>query len=303
MHNLGETSAQMGQYDQAISYYLRALDLRRSMDDPRGAAIESYSLGTLFDYQGRFGAAINSKEEALKNFRDIKDRTTWMAKMLDGAAEALTLAGRGDEAKSYLDEALSLARELKTDGVIAEALGFQGDAFFYRGDFKSARASYTQALQTALRSKEPDTVLLAKANLAKLEAQDRRTLEAISSLRSLVQQADDLGLKYTSVESSIFMAEAMMQSHDYAYARQELEHAVLLSDKLGMQPLSARGHYLLAAIEQDSGNSGDAYDNYREALRLLDVMKKDPGAEKLLQRADFKAIYDESTRGTQAAKR
>jgi hypothetical protein len=31
-------------------------------------------------------------------------------------------------------------------------------------------------------------------------------------------------------------------------------------------------------------------------------MKKDPGAEKLLQRADFKAIYDESTRGTQAAK-
>ncbi len=303
VHNLGETSAQMGQYDQAISYYLRALDLRRSMDDPRGAAIESYSLGTLFDYQGRFGAAINSKQEALKNFRDIKDRTTWMAKMLDGAAEALTLAGRGDEAKSYLDEALSLSRELKTDGVLAEALGFQGDAFFYRGDFKSARASYVQALQAALRSKEPDTVLLAKANLAKLEVQEKHTPESIPSLRSLIQQADDLGLKYTSVESSILMAEAMMHSRDYAEARQELERAVLLSDKLGMQPLSARGHYLLAAIEQHSGNSSDADDNYRETIRLLDGMKKDPGAEKLLQRADFKAIYDESTRGTQAAKR
>jgi tetratricopeptide (TPR) repeat protein/predicted Ser/Thr protein kinase len=303
VHNLGETSAQMGQYDQAISYYLRALDLRRSVDDPRGAAIESYSLGTLFDYQGRFGAAINSKQEALKNFRDIKDRTTWMAKMLDGAAEALTLAGRGDEAKSYLDEGLSLARELKTDGVIAEALGFQGDASFYRGDFKSAHASYVQALQAALRSKEPDTVLLAKTNLAKLEVQEKHTPEAISSLRSLIQQADDLGLKYTSVESSIFMAEAMMHSHDYAQAHQELERAVLLSDKLGMQPLSARGHYLLAAVEQHSGNSSDAEDNYRETIRLLDGMKKDPGAEKLLQRADFKAIYDESTGWTQAAQR
>ena len=70
-----------------------------------------------------------------------------------------------------------------------------------------------------------------------------------------------------------------------------------------MQPLSARGHYLLAAIEQHSGNSSDADDNYRETIRLLDGMKKDPGAEKLLQRADFNAIYDESTRGTQAAKR
>ena len=65
----------MGQYDQAILDYLRALDLRRSMDDPRGAAIELYSLGTLFDHQGRFGAALNSKQETLEAFRDIKDKT------------------------------------------------------------------------------------------------------------------------------------------------------------------------------------------------------------------------------------
>jgi hypothetical protein len=31
-------------------------------------------------------------------------------------------------------------------------------------------------------------------------------------------------------------------------------------------------------------------------------MKKDPGAEKLLQRGDFKAIYEASIRGAQAAK-
>ena len=207
----------MGQYDQAISYYMRALDLRRSMNDPRGAAIESYSLGTLFDYQGRFGAAVNSKQEALKTFRDIKDRTSWMAGVLGGYAEALILAGRGDEAKSYLDEALSLSRELKNDGMAAETLGFQGDVFFYRGDFKSAHASYAEALQAATRSKEPDTILIAKANLAKVEVQEKRTQEAISSLRQLVQQANDLGLKYTSVECSIFMAEAMMQNHDYAH--------------------------------------------------------------------------------------
>jgi tetratricopeptide (TPR) repeat protein/predicted Ser/Thr protein kinase len=298
VHNLGETSAQMGQYDQAISYYLKALDLRRSMDDPRGAAIESYSLGTLFDYQGRFGAAINSKQEALKNFRDIKDRTSWMAKMLDGVGEALILAGRGEEAKDYLDQGLSLARELKTDGVIAEALGFQGDAFFYRGDLKSARASYVQAIQAAEQSKEPNTILLAKANLAKVDVREKRSQAAISSLRSLIRQADELGLKYTSVESSIFMAEAMMQTLDYAHARQELGRALLLSDKLGMQPLSARAHYLLATIDQNSGSSSDGNDNYREALRLLDGMQMDSGAENLLQRADLKAMYEECVRAT-----
>jgi eukaryotic-like serine/threonine-protein kinase len=302
VHNLGETSAAMGQYGQAISYYLRALDLRRSMDDRRGAAIESYSLGTLFDYQGRFGAAVNSMQEALKTFHDIKDNTSWMAKVLDGYGEALILAGRGEEAKSYLDEALGLSRQLKNDNMVAEALGFQGDAFFYRGDFKSAQALYEQALQAATRSKEPDTVLIAKANLAKVQVQEKGAQETVSALRQMIQQADDIGLKYTSVECSIFVAEAMMQNRDYPHSRKELESAVLLSDKFGMQPLSARLYYLLAKTAQVSGNNGDARDNYREALALLEAMRKDPGAEKLLQRADFKVIYDESTRRTQAAK-
>ena len=288
VHNLGEASVYMGRYDQAISQYMRALDLRRSIDDTRGAAIESYSLGTLFDYQGRFGAAVNSKQAALKTFRDLKDRTFWMAEMLGGYGEALTLAGRGDEGKSSLEEALSLARDLKNDGMVAQTLGFQGDALFYQGDFKAAHPLYAQALQAAAKSKEPDKILIAKTNLARVEVQEKRTQEAIASLRPLIQQADDLGLKQISVECSISMGEALMQGRDNDKAHQELQRALLRADKLGLQPLSARAHYLLGMIAQKSGNEGEAQDNFREALRLLDTMKKDSGAEKLLQRADLK---------------
>ena len=45
------------------------------MDDTRDVAIESYALGKMFDSQGRFGAAINSKQDALKTFTDLKDKT------------------------------------------------------------------------------------------------------------------------------------------------------------------------------------------------------------------------------------
>ena len=248
VHNLGETWSELGQYEQAISYYLRALDLRRNMGDLQGAAIESYSLGKLFDYQGRFGAAIQSKQEAVKTLRDNKDKTFWMAKMLTGEAQSLILAGRGDEAKNDLNEALTLSRELKNDSMIAETLGVQGDAAFYRGDFKSAQAAYAQALQAATRSKDPNTILVAKADLAKVSVEQKRGQEAIASLRPLIQRADELGMKYVSVESSIALAEAMMQHHDNAQARTELERALLLSDKLGQKPLSARARYLLAEI-------------------------------------------------------
>ena len=298
VHNLGDTSADMGQYDKAVAYYLRALDLRRSMDDQRGAAIESNSLGILFVYQGRFGAAIKSQQDALKTFRDLKDRSIMMARILDATAEALILAGRGEEARSEMDEALKLSRELKNDGVMAQTLGVQGDAFFYHGNFKSAEASYVEALQAAKRSKEPDTVLIANSEVAKVLVEEKRPPEAMAALKPLQQRADDLGLKYVSVESSILVAEAMIQRHDLTAARDELKRAMLRSDQLGMQPLSARAHYLLAIAEGDPGSQPEAQRDYREVVRLLDSMKKDPGAQQLLDRADFKAMYEHSTHGS-----
>jgi eukaryotic-like serine/threonine-protein kinase len=293
VHNLGDTSANMGQYDQAISYYLRAIDLRRQMNDQRGAAIESESLGIIFDYQGRFGAAVKSEQDALKTLRELNDQTDWMPRMMDASAEALILAGRSDEAKSDVDEALKLSRELKNDSVMAEAFGVEGDALFYQGEFKSAQSSYEQALAAAKRSKEPATILVANSRLAKALVGEKRSQEALALLKPLLQKADVLGLKYTSVECSMWMAEAMIQSHDSGAALQELKRALLRSDQLGMQPLSARAYYLLAIAERNSGDRNDAQQDDRQVLALLDGMKKDPGAEKILQRADFKAMYEE----------
>ena len=108
-----------------------------------------------------------------------------------------------------------------------------------------------------------ERILLAKIDLAKVEVREKNARQAIPNLRALIKQADDLSLKYSSVESSIFMAEAMMQSHDSAHARQELQRALLLADKFGQQSLSAQAHYLLATIARDSNNNTEAPDNYR----------------------------------------
>ncbi len=78
--------------------------------------------------------------------------------------------------------------------------------------------------------------------------------------------------------------------------------ALLRADKVGLKPLSAKAHFLLANSLHESGNQAEAQQEYRNTLQLLDSMRKEPGADKILQRSDFKAMYDEATRGAQAAK-
>jgi len=300
--NLAEVSVRMGENDQAVAQYMRALELHRKMDDTRGTAIDSYTLGKMFDNQGRFGAAVNSKQDAFKIFQNLKDKTTWMADIEGGLGESLILAGRGEDAKTYLSDALSLARELKNDGLVSQTLGFQGDAADYRGDSKSARSFYGQALQAATGSKEPGRILTAKVNRAEAAIQEGQAQQAVSSLRQLMQQADEQGVPNVSVECQIYMAEAMIRSHDSARAQLELQRALLRADKIGLKPLSAKAHFLLGSALRESGNQTEAQQQYRTMLKLLDDMIRDPGGDKILQRFDFKTMYDEATRWTQAAK-
>jgi len=124
----------------------------------------------------------------------------------------------------------------------------------------------------------------------------------VGSLRQLMQQADEQGVPNVSVECQIYMADAMIRNHDNAHAQQELKRALLRTEKIGLKPLSAKAHFLLANALRESGNQPEAQEEYRSTLNLLDEMRKQPGADKILQRSDFKAMYDEATRGSQAAK-
>ena len=302
VHNLAETLTNMGQYNQALGYYLRALELYRSAGDKRGAAIESASMGTLFAYQGRYGAAVNAKQEALNTFRELGDRSFWMIEILSGYGDALAQAGRGEESQKSFDEAMSLARELKNDAFVAQILDYQGDSLFYRGNFRSARSLYEQAMKVASHSADRGKALISEFDLAKAAVKERRSQAAISTLKGLAQEADTLGLQYLSAECSIYLAEALVNTRDYSRARQELERAVAKTERLGLRTLSAKGHYLLATILRLTGKGAEAAGHYREALRLLEDIRNEAGVNNVLQRADLNSIYTECKRWLQGGR-
>jgi tetratricopeptide (TPR) repeat protein len=302
LYNLGETYARMGQYGQGVDYYLRGLELWRKVGDKRGIAIASYGLGIIFGYEGRYGAALSSQEDALKSFRDLNDRSFWLAQIQSAYGNTLTLIGRGDEAQKSLDEALGLARELKNESLAAQILNFQGDRGFYRGEFKAARPLYNQALQAATRASDRQQTLLSKFGLAKLAVKEGRWREATGSLKSLSQDADRAGLKYLSVECTLYLGEAHTAGRDFAAARQELDDGMRTSERLGLQGLLAEGHYLLGSAIRLSGNQAEAARHYAEALRILDEIGKEARTNTLLKRSDFATLYQESSRWSQSPK-
>ncbi len=294
VHNLAEVSAKSGQYEQALTQYMRALTLYRSAGDKHGIAVEAYSMGTVFEYQGRFGSAENSKKEALQNFRDVQENSFWMGEALSGYGNALSQTGRFDEGAKMLDEGLAFSRQLKNDALVAQALNWQGDNFLYRGDRTSAKSFYEQALQIASKTTDRHLLLLSQLNTAKIAIEEAQPQVAVKKLKGIADTTETLGLKYLGIACSILEAEAKTQLKDYSAAQQQLERAALQSENLGLRPLRLLAEYSLGKMFRQKGDVADATSHYRQAVTVLDALRKEPGSEKIMDRADFKAMFAES---------
>jgi tetratricopeptide (TPR) repeat protein len=293
-HNLAEAQARLGHFDKSIDQYISALKRRRDAGDARGAAIESYSMGTVFEQQGRYAAAVKAKQEALEAFRTLKDRSFWMAEILSGYGASLGMAGRGAEAAAPLDEALLLARELKNDVLIAQTLSAKGDGLLYQGDVPGARKRYEEALQQASKTTDRHLTLRIRANGVKAAAVQQPTPALVAQLAALGRDADTAGLKYLSIECGLYGAQAMTALKQDAAARQELERLLGRSENLGARTLEAKAHYLLASVLGRQGSAAESRRHSASAVRILDEMGREERGADVITRADLKTVYAES---------
>lgn len=298
LSSLGDVYTAMGDYDQALSTLMNALDIARKSNNVKAAAGVSQSIGQVLICQGRLGAAVSAMQDAVNGFRATNNKSYELADALNNLAESLALTGRGEESGKLLDEATSLAAELKNDSIRSELLNTRGDAAYYRGDYKTARSAYEQAASAAAKTKDLQNLLVAKANLARVAIAEGHSQSAIGELRAAVKEADNLHLKYYWVRSSVDLGDALNKTKDYKHARQQLESALGVSEKLGLRLETARIHYFLGDSIRLGGNASEADRQYQSARSMLDELAKDPGAEHLRDRFDLRSMSAELERAT-----
>jgi eukaryotic-like serine/threonine-protein kinase len=300
--SLADVYTAMGNYDQALASLMKAVDISRKANDTQGAADVSGSIGKVLMYQGRLGAALSAMQDSVNGFRSGNNKGFELAESLNDLADTLSLAGRGDESGKLLDEADKIATELKNESVHSELLNTQGDVAFYRGDYKVARGEYEQAAQAAAKTKDREKILIPKMNLARISIAEGRTQAALPELRAAVQQADTLHLKYYWLRGSVDLADAMIKTKDYTHAREQLDQALNTSEKLGAHLETAIIHFEMGDLLKQTGDAQGADGQYRQGAALLDEIKKEPGAEHLLDRIDLHAMYADASQAPAAAK-
>ena len=288
-NNLGETAADLGNYDQALDQFHQALDLYRKAGDKQNIAFETSNLGNVFAEQGRYGAALSAREEAMNAFRALGERSLVTVSIEEAYGESLAQVAKSDAAKTALDDALALARQLKDPDDAARIQGLQGDNAFYSGDLKSARQTYADALKSVAKSSDVRLVLTAKFNLAKMDVSEGHGPAALPKLSALAADANKAGLKYLSAQCSLYLAKAQLQARNVAKASELLQNLLVQTEKLGLLALKAEAYALTAQAQKAQNHAAEATRAGNTANQLFEEIKTESHFD-LRTRADIVSL-------------
>ncbi len=299
LHNLADTNRKLGQYDVATKQYLDTIDAARADGDQHRVALASTSLGELFATQGQYGRALKSYDDAVKGFQASNENGYLMASALGGYGNVLSMVGREEEGQQKLQDALKIATDAKSDTYIAQTMNWLGDSYTYAGAFGDAKQQYDKATAVAARAKDREQAALSRFGLARLDVLQGRGNSAMPVLQKLAEESETIGLRALSVQASIYLAQAEIAAKKSQPAEQELDRALNRADKLGLIIEQAQAHYLLGELATVTGKEKQFGFQFRDTVKLLESVSKEPGVGHLLDRADLKGIYQDAVKSYQ----
>ncbi len=188
--SLGLALSELGQFEQAISYYRRAYQEAELVEDALTMSICRGSEGNIRFEQSQFEEALALYKEAQTLASGVQDRRRegiW----LGNQGVSLSRLSKSVEAIELLDKALFIARELNDLATAAAHLDSLGDCYKAIDSLEQADQFYCEALSLsrAINDRLGERIYLG--NLGKLKSQSGQLAPAFEYFRQAVELFDE----------------------------------------------------------------------------------------------------------------
>ena len=257
LNNLGILAIVAGHWQKARGFFLRSLNLRQEIGDVEGVAITHNNLANLLKDQGELEAAQNHFLECQQLATEY-EMSYHLATAYDGLAQVYLLKTDIEQARTTIDNGLSLANELGLRGLIPDLHRIKAEILLAQNNKVAALEQAQRAVKSAQEASNQSyeaagwriaaTICLAIGDLKRAE----RCLKKANDL--LTQTTHELEVAFVAVQ----MGQWHRASGDETAALANYRRAKHIFTRLGTRLYLAQLEELMRQVVRSTNGSSPA---------------------------------------------
>ena len=285
---IGYNYLDMGNYDQAKTYYDKALAINIKYNNTLEISSCNLNIGSVYLKKGKYPTALEYYNKSLKISEEIKD-TIGIAKALNNIGIIYDISNNYDQALTYYNKALAIQKKIGTQRNVAKGLGNLGLVYFGKEDYTNALLHYNEAIKIskAINDRDSQARYLTYIGGVYMRLEDH--IKAIDNYKEAIKINMELGDQFGLCYTYKLLAESYYLQKKYKDALINAQKCNSLANKLEALGFQRDSYNLLAKLYELTGNYKKALENNKLAKIYNDTLFNKQNIEKFAKlEAEYK---------------
>jgi tetratricopeptide (TPR) repeat protein len=235
-----------GDYDQTTAYLLEAKPYVQQIENPERSVALFLTLGNVAYEQGNWPKAEQYWQEGLAHDREHGHANINSISLRRNLGVLAMSQGRLDVANANLNDALTLARDLKATEVVSTTLTILGQVANEQGNYSRAKEQLDEAITLARDINAPEAIVQALSILGKWALGVGNLAAAGDYLQEALDISQKANMSWMVGATQIYRGELYLQMGDYPRSLEAYTAALETAVALNMPEQKASALYGLA---------------------------------------------------------
>ena len=237
---IGRCYANMGDYSEALTYFVQGLDLAHELDDKQRISRLLISMSTVHYFAGNYEQALQTELQILRLVQGTADDQRGEAIALNNAALTYIRLQKCDLALQYAQGALALVNQMPESGLRGDVLDTMGSVYMAMGNYEQALAYFQQALPILEAGGYRQGQGELRSNIGRVHLALGDDAQALAEVKTAYEIAQQLDARGDVSSYATLLAEIYKYRGEFELALTYYEEAQRLDRELFNQELANR---------------------------------------------------------------
>jgi len=277
---LGTIVRRLGEWDKAIDYYEKDLEISEKVGDIHGMALTYNNLGLVYADKGEWDKAIDYYEKSLEISEKLGD-IHGMALTYGNLGLVYADKGEWDKAIDYYEKDLEISEKLGDIHGMALTYGNLGSVYADKGEWDKAIDYYEKDLEISEKLGDIHGMAITWENLAEVYCRKSDVDTALNYCNSSFEILEKLGDKLNLAEAHRIYGIIFRKRKELMKSKKELEKSIEICQELSAIGELADTFFELAMTLHEIGDIENAEKYFKKALETFKKLKVKHKIEKI----------------------